>query len=101
MVELWEVGDCEKSGLLDEQATGVEGSAIEGGDGDSWVGEFFFFRRGMDLGIDTDTAAFTSRTANYVIPASHNQFCQESLPYITTATALLTTAATTFYLLLL
>ena len=52
-------------------------------------------------GIDRDTTGFTTGTTNYVIPASHNQFCQEPLPYITTATALLTTAATTFYLLLL
>jgi hypothetical protein len=37
-------------------------------------------------GIATDTAAFTSRTAHYVIPTSHNQFCQGSLPYITTTT---------------
>ena len=54
----------------------------------------------MEWGIDRDTTGFTTGTTNYVIPASHNQFCQEPLPYITTATALLTTAATTFYLLL-
>jgi hypothetical protein len=52
-------------------------------------------------GINTDTTRFNSGTTNYVIPASHNQFCQESLPYITAATALLTTIATTFYQLLL
>jgi hypothetical protein len=43
---------------------------------------------------------FTSGTTDYVTPSSHNQFCQESLPYITAATALLTTIATTFYQLL-
>jgi hypothetical protein len=42
-------------------------------------------------GIDTDTTRFTSGTTRYVIPRSHNQFCQGSLPYITAATALLTT----------
>jgi hypothetical protein len=47
-------------------------------------------------GIDTDTTRFTSGTTRYVIPRSHNQFCQGSLPYITAATALLTTTATTF-----
>jgi hypothetical protein len=52
------------------------------------------------LGIARDTMRFASRTTNYVIFASHNQFCQESLPYITAATALLTTIATTFYQLL-
>jgi len=60
--------------------------------------------RGSDVlkwGIVRDTTGFTSRTTNYVIPVSHNQFCQELLLYITAATALLTTAATTFYLLLL
>jgi hypothetical protein len=53
------------------------------------------------MGIDRDTTAFYYWHNNYVIPASHNQFCQESLPYITAATALLTTIATTFYQLLL
>jgi hypothetical protein len=56
--------------------------------------------RGKDAGIARDTMRFASRTTNYVIFASHNQFCQESLPYITAATALLTTIATTFYQLL-
>ena len=51
MVELWEVGDCEQSGLLDERATGVEASAIEGGDGDVGSGDSFSFAAGwMDLG---------------------------------------------------
>jgi hypothetical protein len=53
------------------------------------------------MGIDRDTTAFYYWHNNYVIPASHNQFCQESLLYITAATALLTTIATTFYQLLL
>jgi hypothetical protein len=54
-----------------------------------------YIRPAKSRGIDTDTTRFTSGT-RYVIPRSHNQFCQGSLPYITAATALLTTTATTF-----
>ena len=47
--------------------------------------------------VSTSPTAFSTGTTNYVIPVLYNQFCLTSLPYITAATTLLTTVATTFY----